>query len=104
MGVDFEVTILFFLKLFTCHICVSSCHQFYYFFSYTGSGSTYLYGYCDAHYKSGMSKDETIDFVKNSKSCTVDERINDKKRNVKVHSTYIHVKAETRFGEELCYI
>ena len=86
MGVDFEVTILFFLKLFTCHICVSSCHQFYYFFSCTGSGSTYLYGYCDAHYKSGMSKDETIDFVKNSKSCTVDERINDKKRNVKVHT------------------
>lgn len=35
-------------------------------FSIGGSGSTYIYGYCDAHYKEGMTKAECIDFVKNS--------------------------------------
>lgn len=30
-----------------------------------GSGSTYIYGYCDAEYKPGMTKDECIKFVKN---------------------------------------
>lgn len=33
-----------------------------------GSGSTYIYGYCDATYRDGMSKDECIEFVKNCKS------------------------------------
>jgi 20S proteasome subunit beta 1 len=32
-----------------------------------GSGSTYVYGYCDATYKEGWGRDETIQFVKNSK-------------------------------------
>ena len=32
----------------------------------TGSGSTYVYGYCDATYQEGWGKDETINFVKNS--------------------------------------
>ena len=32
-----------------------------------GSGSTYVYGYCDATYQDGWGKDETIEFVKNSK-------------------------------------
>ena len=32
-----------------------------------GSGSTYVYGYCDATYKDGWGRDETIEFVKNSK-------------------------------------
>jgi 20S proteasome alpha/beta subunit len=32
-----------------------------------GSGSTYVYGYCDATYKEGWGRDETIEFVKNSK-------------------------------------
>ena len=30
-----------------------------------GSGSTYIYGYVDAHYKEGMSKDECLKFVSN---------------------------------------
>jgi 20S proteasome subunit beta 1 len=32
-----------------------------------GSGSTYVYGYCDATYKEGWGRDETVEFVKNSK-------------------------------------
>jgi 20S proteasome subunit beta 1 len=34
----------------------------------TGSGSTYVYGYCDATYQEGWGKEETIEFVKNSTS------------------------------------
>jgi 20S proteasome subunit beta 1 len=34
-------------------------------FTIGGSGSTYIYGYCDAAYKEGMNKVEAIDFVKN---------------------------------------
>ena len=34
-------------------------------FAIGGSGSTYIYGYCDAHYKAGMTKEECTDFVKN---------------------------------------
>jgi len=29
-----------------------------------GSGSTYIYGYCDAYWKEGMSEDEGVEFVK----------------------------------------
>ena len=32
-----------------------------------GSGSTYVYGYCDATFKEGWGRDETIEFVKNSR-------------------------------------
>jgi len=32
-----------------------------------GSGSTYVYGYVDAQYKSNMSKDECLKLVENSK-------------------------------------
>ena len=28
-----------------------------------GSGSTYIYGFCDAEYKDGMTRDECISFV-----------------------------------------
>lgn len=31
-----------------------------------GSGSTYVYGYCDAHYRTGMSRDDCIAFVKHA--------------------------------------
>ncbi|TFK76063.1 proteasome-domain-containing protein [Pluteus cervinus] len=31
-----------------------------------GSGSTYVYGYCDATYKDGWGRDETVEFVKNT--------------------------------------
>lgn len=31
-----------------------------------GSGSTYVYGYCDATYQEGWGKEETIEWVKNS--------------------------------------
>jgi len=34
-----------------------------------GSGSTYVYGYCDATFQAGWGKDETVEFVKNS-TCT----------------------------------
>ena len=32
-----------------------------------GSGSTYIYGYCDATWKAGWGKHQTIEFVKNGK-------------------------------------
>ncbi|KAH0840064.1 nucleophile aminohydrolase [Lanmaoa asiatica] len=31
-----------------------------------GSGSTYVYGYCDATYQEGWGRDETVEFVKNT--------------------------------------
>lgn len=31
-----------------------------------GSGSTYIYGYCDAHWREGMTEEEGIGFVKES--------------------------------------
>ncbi|KIK08380.1 hypothetical protein K443DRAFT_672405 [Laccaria amethystina LaAM-08-1] len=31
-----------------------------------GSGSTYVYGYCDATYKEGWGREETVDFVRNT--------------------------------------
>jgi len=31
-----------------------------------GSGSTYVYGYCDATYNEGWGRDETVEFVKNT--------------------------------------
>ncbi|KAJ6509959.1 nucleophile aminohydrolase [Mycena vitilis] len=33
-----------------------------------GSGSTYVYGYCDATYKEGWGRDQTVEFVKNTLS------------------------------------
>jgi len=36
---------------------------------FIGSGSTYIYGYCDAHFKQGMTKEECIEFVKTCKYC-----------------------------------
>lgn len=44
-----------------------------------GSGSTYIYGYCDATYKDDMSREECIEFVKNCKSNTRKKR--DRKTN-----------------------
>ena len=35
-----------------------------------GSGSTYIYGYCDAHFKQDMTKEECIEFVKTCKALT----------------------------------
>eukprot|EP00743_Colponemidia_sp_Colp-15_P001738 GILK01001898.1.p1 GENE.GILK01001898.1~~GILK01001898.1.p1 ORF type:complete len:236 (+),score=28.59 GILK01001898.1:52-708(+) len=37
-------------------------------FAIGGSGSSYIYGYCDAQYRENMSKDECKDFVKNAVS------------------------------------
>jgi len=34
-------------------------------FSIGGSGSTYIYGYCDANFRENFSKEEGIEFVKN---------------------------------------
>lgn len=31
-----------------------------------GSGSTYIYGYCDTHWEEDMEEDEAIDFVKSA--------------------------------------
>jgi hypothetical protein len=36
-----------------------------------GSGSTYVYGYCDATYKEKMNEEETVTFVKNSE-CNIE--------------------------------
>jgi 20S proteasome subunit beta 1 len=33
-------------------------------FAIGGSGSTFIYGYCDAAYKEGMTREETVNFVK----------------------------------------
>lgn len=33
-------------------------------FAVGGSGSTYIYGFVDSHFKEGMSKDECLDFVR----------------------------------------
>jgi 20S proteasome alpha/beta subunit len=33
-----------------------------------GSGSTYVYGYCDATYKDDFTEEQTVEFVKNSQS------------------------------------
>eukprot|EP01132_Coremiostelium_polycephalum_P009689 gene9689-11896_t len=35
-------------------------------FAIGGSGSTYIYGYCDSKFKPNMTKDECVEFVKNS--------------------------------------
>ncbi|ODV63299.1 proteasome core particle subunit beta 1 [Ascoidea rubescens DSM 1968] len=35
-------------------------------FSIAGSGSSYIYGYCNEHFKKDMEKDEAINFVKHS--------------------------------------
>ena len=37
-------------------------------FAIGGSGSTYIYGYCDSAYKSNMDLNECKQFVKNGKS------------------------------------
>ncbi|KAJ1966236.1 Proteasome subunit beta type-1 [Dipsacomyces acuminosporus] len=37
-------------------------------YSIGGSGSSYIYGYCDKVFRPGMAKDECIEFVKNSVS------------------------------------
>lgn len=34
-------------------------------FAIGGSGSTYIYAYCDSHFKEGMNKDEAVTFVRN---------------------------------------
>jgi 20S proteasome subunit beta 1 len=34
-------------------------------FAIGGSGSSYIYGFCDANYREGMSKEECIQFTKN---------------------------------------
>jgi len=31
-----------------------------------GSGSTYIYGYCDANYREGMEQDECVEFLRNA--------------------------------------
>ncbi|KAF9986625.1 Proteasome subunit beta type-1 [Modicella reniformis] len=35
-------------------------------FAIGGSGSTYIYGYCDATYRDGMNQEECVEFVTNS--------------------------------------
>ena len=33
-----------------------------------GSGSTYIYGYCDATFQEGWGRDQTVEFVRNGLS------------------------------------
>lgn len=35
-------------------------------YSIGGSGSTYIYGFCDANWKEGMTEQEGIDFTRNA--------------------------------------
>ncbi|KAI9202699.1 nucleophile aminohydrolase [Polychytrium aggregatum] len=35
-------------------------------FAIGGSGSTYIYGYCDAHYRDGFTREEAIEFTKSA--------------------------------------
>lgn len=35
-------------------------------YSIGGSGSTYIYGYCDTHWKEGMEEQEAVNFVKDA--------------------------------------
>lgn len=35
----------------------------------TGSGSTYIYGFCDAYFKPGMSKEQSEEFVTKGSIC-----------------------------------
>ena len=35
-------------------------------FAIGGSGSTYIYGFCDSNYREGMTKEECVNFVKNA--------------------------------------
>lgn len=37
-------------------------------FAVGGSGSTYIYGYCDSQFKEGMTKEECLKFVRNALS------------------------------------
>ena len=37
-------------------------------YAIAGSGSTFIYGYCDKNYKENMTKQETVDFIKHSLS------------------------------------
>ncbi|KAK9674621.1 Proteasome subunit beta type-1 [Basidiobolus ranarum] len=37
-------------------------------FAIGGSGSTYIYGYCDSVYRKDMSRDECVEFVRNAVS------------------------------------
>lgn len=39
-------------------------------FAIGGSGSTYIYGYCDATYREGMSREECEQFVVNGRPCS----------------------------------
>ena len=34
-------------------------------FAIGGSGSSYIYGYCDANYREGMTREQCIEFTKN---------------------------------------
>ncbi len=48
-------------------VCTTLPHNNCQTHTFVGSGSTYVYGYCDATYQEGWGRDETVNFVKNSK-------------------------------------
>lgn len=49
-----------------------------------GSGSGYLYGYVDANYKPGMSKDECLKFIANCKYSLIDNSADENAANEKI--------------------
>ena len=61
-------------------------------FAIGGSGSTYIYGYCDAHYKTGMTKEECIEFVKNGEFIFV----------LKIYINFMSVKCFPFFSKCVC--
>jgi len=56
----------------------------------TGSGSTYVYGYCDANYKPGMTKEECLQFVTNGRWHTGTAK------ETKLHTLLVLVLIEVR--------
>jgi hypothetical protein len=46
-------------------------------FSIGGSGSTYIYGFCDSTFREDMTREEAINFVKNGNPTSLDLGAND---------------------------
>ena len=44
---------------------VEGKYIYYAYLCFVGSGSTYIYGHCDATYKPGMTKEQCFTFVSN---------------------------------------
>ena len=70
VSITFHLAVDYSVSLGQLAVCVPFCawviHDIHHEIP-QGSGSTYVYGYCDATYREGWGRDETVEFVKNSK-------------------------------------